>query len=248
MLAVLCANAAAPAAVDVPAARGEAVGGRSGGAAAIANCEEFTVQPAPLAPRAHIFPASYAPSRPHPVVRHRAHRPVKHRALKHRHIRKPVKHRRPIHRRVRARRPVAHRPAAAHRPVAYRPRPAGSRPALQRVTYAAPLCGERTQEINDLLGLDQPVIAAAAPIGPVQNVTFDVAPVTGTTGTVGYPVTGGPDIFPGVTGVPPIGPPGPPGPPTTPVPEPETWMTLVAGMAATGFMLRRRRARRRQTA
>jgi hypothetical protein len=131
------------------------------------------------------------------------------------------------------------------------------------VTYASPLCGERTQTINDLIGLpdvtEMPVAAAAS---DVPNQAFTLPALVGGGGTtgptgpgVGFPT--GPGFPGGPTGpiilVPPVVPPTPPTPPVPPippvaVPEPASWMTMMLGMALVGRSIRRRRGRTRPAA
>jgi len=206
--------------------------------ALIADCTE-TLTPSPLSPRPVLRRTTYAakPSRPH---RHHARRGHK------RHHARQVK-RHIVHHTKRLGRHHARRSHPA------RHRPALHRVAVHRVTYASPLCGQRSEIINDMLGLpgvtQSPV--AAETIADTLPTFIDLPPAIGTgpgpiiVGPIGpgpiYPVGPGPII---------IGPPGPPvSPPvtppvTSPVPEPASWASLLIGMMLVGGTLRRRRLSR----
>jgi hypothetical protein len=216
----------------------------------IADCAESVIMPSPLSERPTLKRATYA-SKPKAPRRHRA-RAKTHRVV---HAKKaPVK--RSARKVVRPRRPAAHRPAA-HRPI------------LHRVTYASPLCAERSTALNDMLGLPdyditQPPIAAESLPGGSLPSFIDVPPVigggtgpatgggTGPTGpgTITFP--GGP-IFPVGPGpiivgptppvvTPPVTPPVVTPPVTPPaVPEPSSWATMLMGMLLVGYIVRRRR-------
>jgi len=208
--------------------------------ALIADCPETTFMPSPLARRPVLHRATHAsrPARPH---RHRKATPRK----------KPV-----VHRKHRAVRHLAHkRHPAPHRRAAH-----PTRARLHKVTYASPLCGERSQTINDLIGLpdvtELPVAAAATDV-PTQ--VFDLPAIVGAGGTtgptgpgVGFPT--GPGFPGGPTGpivpLPPVVPPTPPTPPIPPVavPEPASWATMMLGMALVGRSMRRRRPSTRSAA
>jgi len=129
---------------------------------------------------------------------------------------------------------------------------------VHRVTYASPLCGQRSQIINDMLGLPgvtQPPVAAESvtDTGPLP-VFIGVPPTIGGgsgptgPGTIIFP--GGPIYPPGpgpIIIVSPPGPPGPPSPPgppvTSPVPEPASWAAMLIGMMLVGGSMRRRGAK-----
>ena len=194
----------------------------------IADCTE-TVTPSPLSRRPVLRRATYAakPSKPR---RHRAR--VRHKVHHARHM----KHKAIHHRHRPLRHPRAHR-----------------RPAVHRATYASPLCGQRSEIINDMLGLSgvaQPPVAAEITADTYLLPTFiDVPPPIGP-----GPIGPGPIIFPGGP-IYPVGPGpiivSPPGPPVTPpvtppisspAPEPASWATIVAGMMLVGHGMRRRAA------
>lgn len=132
---------------------------------------------------------------------------------------------------------------------------------MHRVTYASPLCGERSTVLNDMIGLPgitQPPVPADSAPGYVLPTFIDLPPVTG----------GGPGPVIGPTGPgpiviwPPIGPifpvgPGPvivqpPGPPVTPpvtppvssAPEPSSWSMMLIGFMLVGGRIRRRAVRK----
>jgi len=209
--------------------------------ALIADCPETTFMPSPLARRPVLYRATHAsrPARPH---RHRKAKP----------------HKRVVHHKHRAVRHLAHkRHPAPHRRAAQ-----PTRARLHKVTYASPLCGERSQTINDLIGLpdvtELPIAAAASDVPTV----FDLPALVGSGGTtgptgpgVGFPT--GPGFPGGPTGpifpVPPVVPPTPPTPPVPPVPpvavpEPASWATMMLGMAWIGRTMRRRRPGARSAA
>ena len=214
--------------------------------ALIADCPETTFLPSPLAPRPVLHRATHAsrPARPH---RHRKATPHK----------KPV-----VHRKHRAVRHLAHK----RHPVPHRRAAHPTRARLHKVTYASPLCGERSQTINDLIGLpDVTELPVAATGSDVPNQVFDLPALVGGGGTtgptgpgVGFPT--GPGFPGGPTGpivpVPPVVPPTPPTPPTPPippippvaVPEPASWATMMLGMALVGRSMRRRRPSTRPAA
>lgn len=215
--------------------------------AALAECTE-TISPSPLSPRPALRRATYA-AKPSLPRRARAKR------LKRHHARSP--HKRHLVRHAK-RKPVHH---AHHRPAARHPR-AARRAVVHRVTYALPACGQRTEMINDLLGLPgvtQPPIAAesiaaTAPLPIFIDLPPAIGPGPGPI-VVGGPVGPGPIIFPGGPTYPVgpgpiiIGPPGPPiAPPISPVtpsvPEPGSWATMLSGLMLVGAM-RRRAARAR---
>lgn len=124
---------------------------------------------------------------------------------------------------------------------------------MHRVTYASPLCGQRSQIINDMLGLPgvtQPPVTAESLTGTGPLPVFiDVPPSTGGGGPTGPGPTGpGPIVFPGGPLYPPgpgpiiiVSPPGPPVTPpvSTPVPEPASWATMLIGMMLIGSLRRR---------
>jgi len=215
----------------------------------IADCTETVIVPSPLPPRPTLRRATFAarPSVPH---RHHAHA---------RHKLKPKPHVR--HKAVR------HGHHHGHRHGHRRPRHRSSEPALvlHRVTYASPLCGQRSPALNAMLGLPdyevtQPPIAADSDVLP----TYIDLPAWVGPGPIGGggPVGPGPIIgFPGGPIIPiyPVGP-GPiviivpPGPPVTPpvtppviplpAPEPTSWATMLIGMMMVGRGMRRSAARK----
>jgi hypothetical protein len=214
-----------------------------------ADCKETTVMPASLPPRPTLRRATFAAK---PVHRHHAsavHKPHK-RAIK-----------RHVGRRHHA---TKHHPRHRRHPAPHRARRAPLR--LHRVTYASPLCDQRSSAMNSILGLPdyeitQPPEAATA--AAIEDAMFDVPPVLGYTGNGG---TGGPGpIFPGgpifwtgpgpvivipvgpVGPVPPVGPVIPPIPPAA-VPEPASWAMMMIGMALVGGSMRGRQRRTREKA
>jgi hypothetical protein len=199
----------------------------------LAECADTVIQPSPLEPRPVFSRATYA-SKPslHRKRRH-ARKPAHKRPAAHKKSvaqQKPLAHKKAVaHRKTIAHKAVAHRkphhrarrPALAHRPVG------DKRLTLQRVTYASPLCNQRTPQMDTLLGLDTIPTQALAPAEEttVQNEIFTLPPIFGGGGGLypggGYPIVG----FPGVPGFPgfPGGPVGPivivpvtPGTPGTP--------------------------------
>jgi hypothetical protein len=202
------------------------------------DCKETAVMPATLPPRPSVRRATFA-SKP----THRHHARTAHK------IRKPVR-RKHISKHAGGKHRPKHR---AHRP---RHRPTAASPRIRRVTYASPLCGERSSAMNTMLGLPeytitQPPEAATAPA--IEDAVLDAPPVLGSTNGGGGGPTGPILIFPGgpvfpigpgpVITVPPVGPVGPVTPPVTPgaVPEPTSWATMMLGMALIGGAIRRRR-------
>jgi len=78
-------------------------------------------------------------------------------------------------------------------------------------------------------------IAGAGPIYLPASITYLTnAPLIVTVLQPGAPVSGG---------MPPVVDVLPPGAPVSPVPEPSTWATLVAGLAVVGFLVRRKRVK-----
>ena len=192
------------------------------------------------------------PSRP--VIRHRTlasplpHRPAKRRHAAKRPARHVVKHRTVRHG------PVLHRKHALHRKPRHHVRHAHARPTLHKVTYASPLCIDRSHAINALLGLPD------VPLNLLDSGSVDAVPtqLTGTpsgiddyqpsgsvTGPGGLGGSGGfGDVFvPGVTGGGGGGGTGSNGggTVTTIVPEPATWGMMILGFVFVGAWLRRRR-------
>ena len=204
-----------------------------------ADCKETSLMPVSLPARPTVRRATFA-SRPSHHVRaaHKRHKPV---------VKK---------RAVTAHKTAKHRPKRRPHAAAHRPGPASAR--LHRVTYASPLCGERSMAMNTMLGLPDYTITQppeAADATELENAVLDVPPLLGFTGgPTGPGVTfpGGPyvPIYPGgptgptmpIGPVGPIGPIGPVTPPTTPtaVPEPTSWATMMIGMALVGGTIRRR--------
>jgi hypothetical protein len=229
----------------------------------IADCIETAIVPSPLAPRPTLRRATFAakPSlhhrhharphkkhhaRPHKKSKPRAHRAASARHGKATHVRHTAAHRhgpRHVHRRT-------------HRPAAHRPAPA--RPVLHRVTYASPLCAERSTVLNDMLGLPDylvtqlPVAADSTQEADLLPIFIDLPPV------IGGPVGPGPIApWPPVVPIFPVGPgpivilpPGPPPitppvtPPISPAPEPSSWAMMLVGMLLVGGSLRRRSLRK----
>ncbi len=195
-------------------------GGRS---ALLADCTDTAVQPVSLP----------QPVRRHTVA-HKRPRPAVHK-LHHKRV-KPVPHK--VHKKVH-RKTVAKRRPVAHRPAVRRAAP------LHRVTYAKPLCVERTPQVNAMLGLpDITQPPAILPETVAQQVT-DIGPTSTPETAVTNPVE--PTIdFPLI---PPLGPgPGPfvttfP-PPLLGVPEPASWAMMLLGFGAVGWAIRQRRLRR----
>ena len=200
----------------------------------LANCPETSFETAPLEPRPVIGRATFA-SRP-VAPRHRptkrratdAHRPMHavhrgaHPRLGVKHV---VKHGAVHHRATHARRPVSATKGVSHarRPVPHRGTGATHRPLLRRVTYASPLCGERSRDINNLLGLEdiasadtQDAVNASETVpDDLQNAIFGPpTPAVIGGGTNGGPTTPPIIIFPGNPTLP--GNPGSPGTPTNP--------------------------------
>ncbi len=195
-----------------------------------ADCKETAIMPAAL------------PARPTQRRATLASRPT-------RHARKAHKPRKPVYRKHAA---AKHR--AKHRGHHGARRPARAPLRLHRVTYASPLCGERSSAMNIMLGLPDytvtlPPEAAIAPA--IEDTLFDLPPVLGDAGGGGG--IGGPTfpiiVFPGwpvilppvgpVGPVPPVGPVTPPIPPGA-VPEPATWAMMMLGMVLIGRSMRRR--------
>jgi len=131
---------------------------------------------------------------------------------------------------------------------------------VHRVTYASPLCGQRSEIINDMLGLpgvtQPPVAAESTGNNGLIPIFIDLPPIIGFGPgplIIGGPIGPGPITFPGGPTYPPgpgpiiIAPPGPPGPPgppvTSPVPEPASWAAMLIGMMLLGGGMRRRNAR-----
>jgi hypothetical protein len=221
-----------------------------------ADCKETAVMPVSLPPRPAVRRATFA-SKPthHARPAHKRHKPaVKKRAIgKH----KATKHK-----------ATKHRPKHRRHPAAHRPGPASLR--VHRVTYASPLCDQRSSVMNTMLGLDdyaitQPPEAAMAP--GIDDAVLNAPDLFGYTGGGGGgtgsptgPIVifpGGPTFPTGPTGpiiiLPPVGPVGPVGPvtpPTTPsaVPEPNSWATMMIGMMLVGGAVRRRQRSSAKTA
>ena len=178
---------------------------------------------------------------------------------------RPTHHARTTHK---PRKPVHRKHAAAKHRTKHRPRHAAHRPTsaslrLHRVTYASPLCGERSSAMNTMLGLPDYTITQppeAATATRIADAVIDVPPVLGYTGGGGPGGPGGPifpvgpvfPIGPGPIIIFPVGPVGPVGPvaPVTPVgpvtpppaavPEPASWATMMIGMVLVGGSMRRR--------
>ncbi|HWI85879.1 MAG TPA: PEPxxWA-CTERM sorting domain-containing protein [Sphingomonas sp.] len=259
----LCFNSPLAAAADAQNTISEA--NASNRSSLLADCNETVFTPSPMAPRGVLHRTTFAskPGRPPAGKRHKqAHKkPVAH---KHKRIvqkkveQKKVAQSKPVvHKKVTHKKPVAHKKRASRKHAPRRPVHRTAARALQRVTYASPLCEERTQGINDMLGLDS--IPTETPVAAtdilVPNEIFDLPPVLpGGTASPSFP---GNPFFPGVPVIilPPLGPPGPgnptnPGgpdtppvitPPTSSVPEPASWAMMIFGMALIGRGIRRRR-------
>ena len=126
---------------------------------------------------------------------------------------------------------------------------------LQSLSSRAPICSQRTHQMNVLMGLDditaptQPLVAAEETTA--ENNVFDLPPYYpggsytggGDFGGGGY-IGGFPYLpgFPGGYTGPVIVTPGIPviSPPAA-VPEPASWATMMLGMAFVGGSIRRRR-------
>lgn len=194
-----------------------------------ADCKETAIMPAALPARPTQRRAT--------IASHPTH-----------HARKAHKPRKPVHRKHAA---AKHR--AKHRGPHAARHPARASLRLRRVTYASPLCGERSSAMNIMLGLPdytvtQPPEAAVAPA--IEDTLFDLPPVLGATGGGGgiggptFPIVIFPGwpvfpIGPGPVILPPVGPVAPPVSPGA-VPEPATWATMIVGMALVGRSMRRR--------
>lgn len=201
----------------------------------LAKCEETVVEAAPLEPRPVLRRATHAykPGRPH-ARRATHHSKPAHKPVAGKKIVKKVAAKKTI-RKTAARKPAGHA-LANNRPVAHRPARVGDRPVLQRVTFASPLCGERTQAISDLIGFDSlaPFGLSEAPLATASSDTtnngqaplFDLPPVLSNTSGGGSSPSpffpGGGSSFPGGG----FGGGGPiiiaPGVPATPVVTPNT--------------------------
>ena len=220
--------------------------GRSAAAPALlADCTETVVRSSPLPPRPVLRRTTLAAGPPKP--RHHNHRIAK----------KPRPH---VHRKHRVRH---HRHRLTHHPVAHR-RPAGAQPqqVLHRLSYASPLCAERSPAMNTLLGLPPyevtqiPVAVEPTPLGNptvsppgIVEVGGGFTPPTPTPVVILpytpiYPAGPGPVLVP-IGPLPPLPPQPPlPPPPAVPqlVPEPESWAMMILGISMVGGAIRRRRA------
>lgn len=182
----------------------------------IADCTETSFVPKPLHPRPARRRATVA-SRPSAPQRHHAKPKNKPHAVKY------VRHKAVHHPRHHA---VHHR--APHHP---------HHKILHRVTYASPLCSQRSPAINHMLGLPdyavtQPPIPGddTSVVGYVPDLVdvptgigFGPGPITPPIGpgpiVFPPPIGPGPIVFPGPVGPGPIIAP-PPGPPVSPPPPP----------------------------
>lgn len=209
------------------------------GSPLLVDCPETVIIPSPLSPRPALRRATFASK---PSLRHR-HR---HHVRPHRKAKPKAPHR------ARHGKHKAARHGHRHAPHRHAPR----RAILRRVTYASPLCGERSTAINDMLGLPgvaAPAVAEDSPPGDVLPTFISLPPlIGGGPGPVIGPTPVGP-IFPlGPGPTFPVGP-GPiiiqpPGPPITPpvsppvssAPEPSSWATMLIGMMLIGGSFRRR--------
>jgi hypothetical protein len=208
---------------------------RSGtGGALLADCTETVVRPSPLPPRPVLRRATLAGG---PTKARHHHRRIAKKARPHVHRKHRPRHQghRPVHRRAH------HRPAATRSP-----------PILHRVSYASPLCAERSPAMNTLLGLppyevtQTPVAVEPTPLGTptistpalveVDLTTPPPAPVIIFPYTPIYPAGPGPVLVP-------LGPEPPPPPPALPrpVPEPGSWAMMLLGILMVGGAIRRRR-------
>ncbi len=213
-----------------------------------ARCADTVVDPSPLSERPVLERATFAskPQRPHTRRKVKARKPRARKAVAH----KPAAHK--VVRKTVARA----RPRAIHRPAAGIGRPparTAHRPVLQRLTYASPLCGERSHALNELVGLpdvqDVTQSLVVADNVPVQNQIFTLPGLGGGTVTTPTGPSGPVIVFPtgptfpvGPTGpviVPPV---GPGTPPTTAVPEPASWATMLLGFLLVGGTIRRRKS------
>ena len=134
-----------------------------------ADCKETSVMPVSLPARPTVRRVTFA-SRPSHHAR-AAHKPRKPAHRK----QGPAKHG-----------PAKHRPKHRRHPAAHRPGPAFAR--LHRVTYASPLCGERSIAMNAILGLPDYSITQppeAADATDIENAGLDVPPLFGFTGLRG---------------------------------------------------------------
>ena len=224
-------------AVSAPVDNKPAPQRHSAGSPLLADCPENVVTPSPLSRRPVLRRATYA-AKPSPSHRHRARTRLKRHRVHVHHAKRKAAH------------PRHHAAKHHHRPIRHKRAP--RRPIVHRVTYASPLCGQRSEIINDMLGLpgitQPPVVAESATnTGPLP-LFINLPPVIGTgPGPIVFP--GGP-IYPGGPGPIIISPPGPPvGPPvappiSSPVPEPAGWATMLIGLVLVGGAMRRRAATR----
>lgn len=199
--------------------------------ALLADCKETEVRPVALPPRPTVRRATFSSK---PTRRHHARTPHK--------VRKVVRRKAVSGKHVVRKHPRKH---SARRAA---PRRARAPLRLRRVTYASPLCAQRSTTMNTMLGLpDYTISAPPEAAGPpvIENALLGQPPVLGVTGPTTtspggpfFPIGPGPVIvFPGDPGTP-I---GPVTPPVTPVPEPASWVTMIMGMFFIGRVMRRRK-------
>jgi hypothetical protein len=211
--------------------------------ALLADCKETEVRPVALPPRPTVRRATFSSK---PTRRH--------------HARTPHKVRKAVRRKAVSRKHVARKHPRKHRASHAAPRRGRAPLRLRRVTYASPLCAQRSTTMNTMLGLPEyaisaPPEAAAPPV--IENALLGQPPVLGVTGGSGpggtfpggpfFPIGPGPVIvFPGE----PVTPIGPVTPPVTPggVPEPASWATMIMGMFFIGRVMRRRKLAAAKTA
>lgn len=215
----------------------------------LADCLETVIR-APLSPRPRLKRATFA-AKPH--APHRRH------ARPHKRVKPKSAHAKiAVHKKV-----ATHKKLAPHKKRRHARRPArhhrAARIPLRRVTYASPLCAQRSPSLNYMLNLPDfevtqaPVVAdSTSGVGILP--TFIQLPIIGGGGGPGvgplvfpppvipiYPVGPGPII------VRPPTPPPPPPPPPSAVPESSSWAMMMMGMMLVGSSIRRRASKAAQS-